>query len=887
MATNRFQRQDDDDDNNNNNNDDVIDEDKVVKPYDSETEVKGCPTGLIAFTLFMGFAVYIGVILYNANHTPVKNGNKGLKAGGTLVSLTSQVIIDDKPLNDLFNVLTTLDANCRPTIGADVYNRLQIGTLSDTTAAWQEVKAEISGVCDFYGLVAMENRSQSMEGPAEICHAYFTIALETIAIKYNYQEIASLYPIAIEIVNVAYPLNLFWKYSVGTSNFNVAGLAIAQIEDFIKSTDRRPSKYAAAFCNQFFATDQRDYYTSIFQPWLAFPFEGVLQRQSNTLIPPALDTLLSQVQTGGTIKAIYAIGDAYASNSGVQLLIDTFLDGAEVTQLNMPVADALNYIHDSITIGGSQGSTAGGPTTLNISAIPVLVIGRYADAAGTYNGFKVDQTSVIFMFTDDDPQGLLKSSSTGNMSLPTQIQAFATSSKVMGVLDFTTDHPYEANFGFVYTEEKDVSDIISAILGSMVGPSWQKSAGLLDTFAIKNTVVNGIDIGGRLKRQELIQDLLSQNIVLGLKPNAFSSELEEIVVEDDNETYAEVFGAAPPGTIYVTPSFVDWRNRAPLCIPPVEDQNVCNCCWAIGSSDSISVQLCHTYGVPIEHRLSHQHIVGCAIVENNNGCAPQAPGTGFTMMYGDIHTYACMPLSNKGTKDLGCPTTCQNGNLDQLSIVNGIQSGSYAKLTGAAAIKKFMDLTGPVAAGFTITQDFKNFFASNPNGIFNPNDFVGPSAGGHMVLCYGYYDNVPVPYWLCQNSWTTNWGSQGQFKVAQNIKSYVNTTMWIETNAYVGVARLGSITPKTTVELIPGNQTSAVETKPTVYTTKYGCPKLIQNTAQEDAAAALNGCPSNNARKTKTGKLANEKGVVQKSAAARLKPEFSLFSMSVILAMII
>ena len=45
---------------------------------------------------------------------------------------------------------------------------------------------------------------------------------------------------------------------------------------------------------------------------------------------------------------------------------------------------------------------------MNVSDVPVLVIARYADNPGAYNGYIVPSVgSIYFIFTDDNPDGTL------------------------------------------------------------------------------------------------------------------------------------------------------------------------------------------------------------------------------------------------------------------------------------------------------------------------------------------------------------------------------------------------------------------------------------------------------------------------------------------------
>lgn len=460
-------------------------------------------------------------------------------------------------------------------------------------------------------------------------------------------------------------------------------------------------------------------------------------------------------------------------------------------------------------------------------------------------------------------------------SVAQQVVSGSSSRNSVGVLDVLEDSAYEDGFGNVYSFEKDVSDAINSILGTLITANTQNTqGGLLETFAIKNTIVNGQDLGGRLTKQQLLAEISAAGIAFGLKPDAFSMQLQQSVVQSPNNT--DYFGVAVLSSGPL-PTSVNLFQSNPACVPPTINQGNCENCWAIGSSFSLSYNLCAASGVPVTSSLSVQHITGCAQTVGNNGCAPQPPSTMFTFGLGDIHTTLCMPQIPTGTQAIGCPTSCQN-TVGSLSVVNGVEPGTYTVLQGSATIKRYLASGMAVATAITVASDFLQVFPLNSpsNAIYNPSSIAYPLLGGHMIWIYGYADDVPVPYWNVRNSWGSIQGEGGNLKIAQNIKAYVNVTMWIETNTYVATPRTGSISPPQPIQLIPGNASSEVIPTSTVYTNTYGCPNLILNQLQSKNATATNTCPSNtavkNTQKRKAASEAHAAHVNQKSDGNHLRP---------------
>ena len=68
---------------------------------------------------------------------------------------------------------------------------------------------------------------------------------------------------------------------------------------------------------------------------------------------------------------------------------------------------------------------------------------------------------------------------------------------------------------------------------------------------------------------------------------------------------------------------------------------------------------------------------------------------------------------------------------------------------------------GPVAAGFIIYENFRDKY----NGLTVYDKVEGNPLGGHYVSVVGWKDD----YWICRNSWGTEWGLLGYFKIKMGI----------------------------------------------------------------------------------------------------------------------
>lgn len=83
----------------------------------------------------------------------------------------------------------------------------------------------------------------------------------------------------------------------------------------------------------------------------------------------------------------------------------------------------------------------------------------------------------------------------------------------------------------------------------------------------------------------------------------------------------------------------------------------------------------------------------------------------------------------------------------------------YVDLTGQPAlIKEWIDKKGPVIASFIVYEDFYIY----KGGVYK--HVAGERSGSHCVAIIGYNDSEGC--WICKNSWGTEWGEEGFFRIA-------------------------------------------------------------------------------------------------------------------------
>jgi cathepsin F len=200
------------------------------------------------------------------------------------------------------------------------------------------------------------------------------------------------------------------------------------------------------------------------------------------------------------------------------------------------------------------------------------------------------------------------------------------------------------------------------------------------------------------------------------------------------------------------PSTWDWSKKG--AVTPVKNQASCGSCWTFSTAENIEGQWFLSKGKLIS--LSEQWIVDCS-----HGCLQSEPdlcnggcGGGLPWLaYEDI-------ITNGGLTDetdypyTGEDGTCQTGKPIMATIANWT-----ALSTDVNQIMTYLVSNGPLS--ITLNADL---LFSYTGGIITGSPDDCPNSGSdHAVLLVGY--DQTQDYWLVKNSWGTDWGENGYFRI--------------------------------------------------------------------------------------------------------------------------
>jgi len=270
--------------------------------------------------------------------------------------------------------------------------------------------------------------------------------------------------------------------------------------------------------------------------------------------------------------------------------------------------------------------------------------------------------------------------------------------------------------------------------------------------------------------------------LLGVRPDAHKYRLPEappIDLADDD-----------------IPESFDAREKWPECrtLQEVRDQGGCGSCWAVAAVTSMSDRLCIASQGKVNVSLSAEDLVSCCHI-CGLGCNGGYPSMAWQYFkHWGLVSGGYLPNKREGCMDYsiepcehhvdGPRSTCEDSSTPKCSKKCKAESGltykkdlyfaksAYSVSSDVKAIQKEIMTNGPVEFAFDVYDDFPSY----KSGVYQQTSSV--YEGGHAVKAIGWGTEDGTPYWLIVNSWNTDWGLNGTFKIIRgknecNIESQV------------------------------------------------------------------------------------------------------------------
>lgn len=208
-----------------------------------------------------------------------------------------------------------------------------------------------------------------------------------------------------------------------------------------------------------------------------------------------------------------------------------------------------------------------------------------------------------------------------------------------------------------------------------------------------------------------------------------------------------------PSAFLSLPRKVNWLTSG--LMTPVKNQRSCASCWAFTAIALLESLYKKKYGYDLN--LSVQELVDCATsgIYNNFGCQ------------GGYVRNALNFIRDRGSSlESKYPYTARDGKCRNLSSysykirqVIPVKNKSLVELLRALS-------QGPVGVSIYVANDFYDY----KSGIYNHKaGCKGQTSVNHAVVAVGYDLNSAKPHIIFKNSWGTNFGENGYFRMSMDL----------------------------------------------------------------------------------------------------------------------
>ena len=204
----------------------------------------------------------------------------------------------------------------------------------------------------------------------------------------------------------------------------------------------------------------------------------------------------------------------------------------------------------------------------------------------------------------------------------------------------------------------------------------------------------------------------------------------------------------------------------------VVNQGECNGCYAFATAAAFSARICRAYPGVGNVALSAQQLLDCT-----SGCITGGSElTAYQALISlpDVEIW-CDPFTGSaGTCGAVCPAGNRFG-----ALPASVQQVGFSGVFGVMQMQLELVRGGPGAVAFNVWSDL---FAYG-GGVYSPSA-ASSYVGSHAVSLIGWGTDQGLPYWICQNSWGTDWGESGFFRILRG-----NDTCGIESTTGLVVAK--------------------------------------------------------------------------------------------------
>ena len=204
----------------------------------------------------------------------------------------------------------------------------------------------------------------------------------------------------------------------------------------------------------------------------------------------------------------------------------------------------------------------------------------------------------------------------------------------------------------------------------------------------------------------------------------------------------------------------DWRKIKPECFNPPMDQQYCGSCYIFATTSALEERFCIKSNAKIKLTLSQQDVLSCDLNHSKCEGGTLLKTWEFLENFGTC-SYHCKPYVSFDGSVPRCYSSCDNSIFSYYKWK--AKKNSAALIFGDhQKIKEEIYLNGPVSTSMETWEDMSAF-----KGASYYFHLVGKQTDDHAITLvgWGYDQTYNKDYWIIRNSWGTDWGDKGYFKV--------------------------------------------------------------------------------------------------------------------------
>jgi C1A family cysteine protease len=207
------------------------------------------------------------------------------------------------------------------------------------------------------------------------------------------------------------------------------------------------------------------------------------------------------------------------------------------------------------------------------------------------------------------------------------------------------------------------------------------------------------------------------------------------------------------------PKEFNWVNVRPGCFSPPLHQKNCGSCYIFSTVTVLEARICIQSQGQINPILSPQDVLSCGTFHDKCDGGTLRNAWDYLEDFGTC-SLQCKPYVSGDGSVPKCKDSCDNKEFS-FKRWKAVKNSLKIILRNNEAIKREIYQNGPVSTQMETWEDLSLF----KGGIYIHS--WGKSTNGHgiSIVGWGYSEIHKKEYWILRNSWGTDWGDNGYFKV--------------------------------------------------------------------------------------------------------------------------